>query len=275
MNDRITKKKPLANQGIGITEDRRYSILHRAVALLYGIACHSIFLAAIASMAIGLYTGMAIGIGKFSGWPAVIANLGLILQFPLVHSLMLSRPGRMLLERLAPFGLGRDLSTTIFAIMASLQLLSAFLLWSPSGIVWFNPQGALRIAFLSAYAFSWLLLVKSLFDADIALQSGSLGWWSVFRGRRPQFKPFPTGGLFQACRQPIYFSFSLILWTAPEFTPDRVVLASAWTIYCLIGPVFKEQRFFTRYGNAFRAYQAKVPYWLPRFNFINLRFGNR
>ncbi len=242
-----------------------HTFRHRGVALHYGIVCHSIFVVAIGSMALGLYSGMSLGIGKLSGWSATIANLCLILQFAVTHSLLLTSQGRTFLERFAPFGLGRDLSTTIFAIIVSLQLLSTFILWSPSGTIWYDPQGMVRWAFLGAYVLSWLLLIKSLYDADLALQSGSLGWWAVFRGRKPQFKPFPVKGLFRVCRQPIYISFSLILWTAPVFTPDRVALATLWTVYCLIGPIFKERRFLSRYGDDFRAYQAKVSYWRPRF----------
>jgi len=39
-------------------------------------------------------------------------------------------------------GLGRDLSTTTYASVASLELLLVFGLWSPSGVTCWEPTGA-------------------------------------------------------------------------------------------------------------------------------------
>lgn len=114
------------------------------------------------------------------------------------------------------------------------------------------------------YAASWLFLIKALWDAGMPLQTGALGWVAVLRGRRPTFKPFPTQGLFRSCRQPVYLGFALTLWTGPVWTPDRLALALLWTAYCGIGPLFKEKRYRSWYGEAFRLYQAQVPYLIPR-----------
>jgi protein-S-isoprenylcysteine O-methyltransferase Ste14 len=49
----------------------------------------------------------------------------------------------------------------------------------------------------------------------------------------------------------------------PTWTPDQLVVAIAFTLYCLIGPLLKEARFRRIYGPAFDAYARRVPYWLP------------
>ena len=95
------------------------------------------------------------------------------------------------------------------------------------------------------------------------MQVGSLGWWAVARGVAPVYPPMPRTGLFRLCRQPIYVAFALTLWTVPLWTPDQLVVASVLTLYCLIGPLFKEARFRRLFGARFIAYQASVPYWLP------------
>jgi protein-S-isoprenylcysteine O-methyltransferase Ste14 len=69
--------------------------------------------------------------------------------------------------------------------------------------------------------------------------------------------------LFRACRQPVYLAFALTLWTGPVLTLDRLVLAVAWTAYSLVGPLFKERRYVERFVDAYRNYQAQVPYMLP------------
>jgi protein-S-isoprenylcysteine O-methyltransferase Ste14 len=237
--------------------------LRIATALVWGLACHGLFVVAIAWMVVGLHEGLTTGAGGLSGWGALAANALLVLQFPLLHSFLLAGPGRRLLARLVPFGLGRDLAPTSFGIVASLQLLVAFGLWSPSGVVLFAAQGALRPVFEVAFVASWLFLVKALWDAGLSLQTGFVGWSAVLRGRRPAFGAFPQHGLFRACRQPVYLAFATTLWTGPVLSVDRVALALAWSAYCAVGPLLKEGRYRTWYGDAYRAYQARVPYLLP------------
>jgi len=105
--------------------------------------------------------------------------------------------------------------------------------------------------------------VKGMNDAGLGTQMGYLGWTAAARGERPRYDSFPTGGMFRYCRQPIYAAFALTLWTGPVLTPDRLALAVLWTTYCLVGPLLKERRYLRRHGEAFREYQASVPYWLP------------
>jgi protein-S-isoprenylcysteine O-methyltransferase Ste14 len=43
-----------------------------------------------------------------------------------------------------------------------------------------------------------------------------------------------------------------------------LMLASAYTAYCLLAPRLKERRFARRYGARFAAYKARTPYAVPR-----------
>ncbi|MBL4848267.1 MAG: isoprenylcysteine carboxylmethyltransferase family protein [Planctomycetes bacterium] len=233
----------------------------RLLALLYGAVCHLSFLAGVAAMVYALHEGLQSGQGPFRGWAAVAANAALVLQFPLVHSYVLSKRGRPLLARLAPAGLGRPLATTLFATFASLQLLAVFTLWSPSGIVWFEPVGAARIGFQVAYGVSWVLVVKTMGDAGLGTQLGYLGWFSLARGKQPTYPPFPQQKSFKVCRQPVYLAFALTLWTGPVWTPDHLAIALIWTGYCALGPLVKERRYEALYGEEFRRYQEVVPFF--------------
>lgn len=236
-----------------------------ATALCYGAVTHALFAVAIVVMWLALYDGLQLGAGRLEGAAAALANAALVLQFPLLHSWLLSTRGRALLARLAPFGLGRALSPTTFAAIASLQALGTFALWSPSGVVVARAEGVSLLAWDAAYAASWIFLLKALHDAGPALQTGFVGWTSVLRGEKPQFGPFPTHGTFARCRQPVYLGFALTLWTGPVHTLDGLVLAAVWTAYCAIGPLHKERRYRSWYGERYAAYQARVPYILPRF----------
>ena len=236
----------------------------RYVALVYGLVTHGLFLASVVLMFWSLYNGLHTSVLRLQGGSAVALDLFLVLQFALGHTLLLSDKGRRFMARLAPLGLGRDLSTTIFAALASLQLLITFSFWSSSEVLWAAPSGWLKGVLSVLYGISWVLLAKSMRDAGLDLQLGSLGWRSVWKNERAVYQPFARTGLFRHSRQPIYLSFTLILWTAPVWTPDHLVIALLWTAYCLLAPLIKEKRYLRYYGAAFARYQQRVPYWFPR-----------
>lgn len=235
-----------------------------ALALGFGAACHAIFAAAVLAMILAMFHGMSASLGAVP-WPwAALANAALVAQFPLAHSALLSRPGQRVLARLVPGPHGATLSSTTYAIVASLQLVALFALWTPSGIVWWRADGAAFWIICAAYAASWLLLAKASFDAGAEVQSGALGWMSLLARIRPVYPDLPTQGLFRIVRQPIYVAFALTLWTVPVWTPDQLALAIALTAYCLLAPRLKERRLAARHGDAFARYRARVPYALPR-----------
>jgi protein-S-isoprenylcysteine O-methyltransferase Ste14 len=238
----------------------------RGIALGYGAFCHGSFALAGAIMVWALFTGLQGSFGSVA-WPwAAVVNALLLIQFPLGHSFFLTGRGRRWLERLAPAPHGRTLATTTYATIASWQLLLLFGLWTPSGLIVWEAGGAVYWLMCAAFAGSWALLTKASFDAGAELQSGALGWWALARGRKPVFPDMPETGLFRVVRQPIYVSFALVLWTMPVWTADQLVLATAYTAYCILAPRLKERRFTAIYGDRFRAYQARVPYWLPRLS---------
>lgn len=234
-----------------------------ALALVYGALCHGLFGLAVLSMIAAMFFGMSESFGAVPAPWHILANALLILQFPLGHSLLLTKRGNRWLGALAPGGHGQTLGVTSYAIIASLQLLVLFVFWTPSGIVWWRAEGVALILVCAAYGASWLLLLKASYDAGAEVQSGALGWLSLLQKIRPVFPDMPTTGLFKFIRQPIYVAFALTLWTVPVWTPDQLAIALSYTAYCLLAPRLKERRFERLYGARFKSYQARVPYVVP------------
>jgi protein-S-isoprenylcysteine O-methyltransferase Ste14 len=238
-------------------------MVEKMIAITYGTGCHALFVLGVGIMIYEMAFGMSRSLGTISGAWLYVTDAALLLQFPLCHSLLLSRCGHKILAQLAPFGLGGRLSTTSYAIIASAQIGLLFLLWSPSRIIWWQAEGWWLVASGLLYLTAWLLLLKSIVDAGFPLQTGLLGWWAVVRGRKPVYPPMPHRGLFRLVRQPIYVAFAMTLWTVPTWTPDQLAVAITLTLYCLLGPLFKEARFLRAFGGDFARYQRRVPYWLP------------
>lgn len=235
-----------------------------ALAVAYGAFCHTVFAVAVVAMVASMYFGMSESFGRVPAPWAIFVNAALLVQFPILHSLLLSQKGRGLLKRLAPRPHGDTLSTTTYAIVASIQLLTLFALWTPSGVVWWRAEGTVLVLVTVLYATAWLLLMKASYDAGAEVQSGALGWMSLAQNRKPVFPDMPTTGLFRIIRQPIYLAFALTLWTVPVWTPDQLLVAVSLTAYCLAAPLLKERRFEARYGVRFQEYKRRVPYALPR-----------
>ncbi|MBL8739335.1 MAG: isoprenylcysteine carboxylmethyltransferase family protein [Planctomycetes bacterium] len=236
----------------------------RLAALSMALLCHGTFVVAVASMALALATGLQFGRGTLPNWLAPFVNLLLVLQFPVLHSYLLNRRGRPLLQRLSPVGFGRELATSTYVLVGSLQLLLTFWAWTPSGVVWHTPDGVSGGLQWTLFVAAWLFLQKALFDAGLGLQTGFVGWWSLLRNRPVDYGEMPTNGLFASCRQPIYLGFALVLWTGPVWSLDWLCLSIGWSLYCVVGPRLKEARWARLYGERFTSYQASVPYLLPR-----------
>ena len=242
------------------------SLRRRALALVYGALCHGLFLFAVTLMAANLWSGMGYGVGPFHGGVAWIANTLLLLQFPLLHSYLLTRSGRRVMGRLAPAQHRGALAPTTYALLAALQIATTFGLWSPSGVVLWEPTGLALALHRAAFVGAWLFLGKALFDAGLGLQTGWIGWSAVWKERSPRYPALPVTGLFRRCRQPIYLGFALVLWTGPAWTPDHLAIAILWGAYCVVGPLHKERRFAALYGKDFEAYRREVPYLVPRLH---------
>lgn len=233
------------------------------IALFYGMVCHVAFAAGVLTMMLAMYFGMSRSLGSVPAPWSWIVNGALLIQFAATHSLLLTARGRSLMARMAPRGTGATLATTTYAAIAAMQVFALFTFWTPSGVTWWQAGGVTRVVMTGLYGMSWLLLGKSMADAGLGLQTGSLGWVALLRGRKAAYPPMPVTGLFRLTRQPIYVAFTLTLWTVPTWTPDQLAVAVSLTAYCLVGPRFKEARFRRIYGSAFDCYVRHVPYWLP------------
>jgi protein-S-isoprenylcysteine O-methyltransferase Ste14 len=230
------------------------------LALLWGAVCHGTFALGVGLMIYHLFHGLTRSWGAVP-WPwAGLANLALLAQFPLAHSLLLTGKGRKILGLIGP---DPRLATTNYALIASLPLALTFAFWTPSGMELWRAEGAIFWLMCALFAASWGLLGLSILQSGPQLQSGMLGWFAMLRDRTPVFPDMPETGLYRLIRQPIYLGFALTLWTMPVWTPDQLALATFWTGYCVLAPLHKERRFFKIHGDRFAAYRARVPYWLP------------
>ena len=241
-----------------------HNLRPKVIAVIYGMVCHGFFLVAGILMFIQLFTGFS---GQLvpSFFPThFLFNIILLIQFPIFHSFFLTKSGKKFLRIFYSERFSGKLDTTVYATIASVQLIVLFLFWTPSDIIIWVASGSLYFTLCLGYFCGWLALSISSIQAGFGVQTGSLGWISVYRGVRLQFPDMPTRGLFAVIRHPIYFSFCIILWVSPYLTADKLLLASSYSFYCLLAPLLKEKRFVHIYGDRFLRYKLETPYFFPR-----------
>ena len=237
---------------------------YKIVAITYGLVCHGIFFLAGIVMYFSILTGFKYSVGPLEGLPALISNFFLIIQFPIFHSFFLSSTGMRVLDKFGPREYAKSLRTTIYATFASLQLLGLFCLWSYSGIMVWEVLYPDSLILIFVNLVSWLLLTTSSIQAGYQVQTGSLGWTSLYKNKKPEFPDMPVKGLFSVVRQPIYISFIFVLWSTPSMSIDLLTVAIFYTAYCFLGPLLKEKRFYKIYGSRFLIYKKRVPYFFPK-----------
>lgn len=237
-------------------------------AIIYALICHGVFAVSGALMCFTLFFGFSNQISSLEQYSGITSNIILLLQFPILHSFLLSQKGKFFLRLFYSKKFVGKLDTTIYATIASVQLFLLFFFWKPSGILLWKAEGIVYILLTLVYLLGWLLLTVSSFQAGLGVQTGALGWTSVFRNIDVKYPNMPNFGLFRIIRHPIYLSFSIILWFSPYFTVDKIILATIYTVYCVSAPLFKEKRFSAIYGEKFLEYKKSTPYFIPRLRNI-------
>ena len=70
-------------------------------------------------------------------------------------------------------------------------------------------------------------------------------------------------GLYGWVRHPLYTGGLLLMWLMPAMTVNLLTLFLIFTVYLILGARLEERRFIHEFGDQYRAYQQRVPMFLP------------
>ena len=120
----------------------------------------------------------------------------------------------------------------------------------------------------------WVLLGISSIQAGYKVQTGSLGWISMFLSEKPKFPPMPVNGLFKLIRQPIYSFILYSIMVITNYDARFIFFGFFYSLYCYFSPLLKEKRFTKLYGEAFLNYKKNTPYFFQRIFLTSLQKNN-
>jgi hypothetical protein len=186
---------------------------------------------------------------------AALIDLALLIGFAVPHSWFLRGSGQRLLCRLFP----RPLFYTAYGLISAVTLIAATLLWRPIPGVVYSSSGPLEAGLLLGYGLSWAGMGWSLLHYGPLKQPGIAQWLAFVRGAPAPAAGLPKTGPYRFTRHPIYLSMLGMIWGTPWMTPSRLLVATVWTGYLVIGTVLKEARLRRTMRDAWTAYAATVP----------------
>jgi protein-S-isoprenylcysteine O-methyltransferase Ste14 len=231
---------------------------------VYGVFCYLLFLATYAYLAgfVGnLWVPKAIDSAPADDFWAAGVDLLLIGLFGLQHSVMARPWFKRLWTRVVPQPIER--STYVLASC----VVTLLLVWQWRGLgatVWDVRDPVGRGILWGLFAAGWLLVpAVSLLINHFDL-FGTRQVWLYLRRRPYEALPFRTPLLYDRVRHPLYLAWALAFWATPTMTLGHLLFAGALTLYVVVAARVEERDLVAYFGDAYRAYQQRVPMFIPR-----------
>ena len=131
--------------------------------------------------------------------------------------------------------------------------------WRPVGGTVWHLSGPAAAVVLSGYAIGWMVAVGSTFMIN---HFDLFGLWQAHlhaRGAAYRPPPFTERALYRWVRHPLMAGFVIVFWAAPVMTAGHLLFAVAATGYILLGIRFEERDTRRDLGEAYSAYERRVP----------------
>lgn len=163
--------------------------------------------------------------------------------------------------RLGPrFRFYRLAYNTVAAVTLVPVVLLAVAVRTPPRFDWSGGWRGLQVAMLAVSAIFFVLGMRRY---DL----GQLAGWQQLRSRvlgqgMTASGGLETGGVLAVVRHPMYFATSLLIWARP-LDSSALVVNSVLSLYLVVGTHLEERRLVAEFGEAYRAYQRRVPMLLP------------
>ena len=152
-----------------------------------------------------------------------------------------------------------------YNIIAGIHIFAVWLtgIWLFDGIRTVTLPESVTTGLTALSVFGIVILLMALREYDLGLLAGTTQIRHHRAGNtQPDLEPLHITGLHAYVRHPIYLGAYMILWGGA--TDDRGLATALWgSLYLFVGTVFEERYLLKIYGQAYQAYQQKVPSIFP------------
>ncbi len=194
-----------------------------------------------------------------------------ILLFGALHSLLASHSAKLFAQRLIGVNVATATYRLVYNVVAFAAILPALYLVfrAPDRELYRLPAPWDSVALgLQVLAAAGLLF--SVYEMDVWFFLGlrqlgeppQLGRrYSIDSTSTPQLV---THGLYRIVRHPLYTTSLIVMYLASPMTLNWLAFALSCNAYFFVGSLFEERKLLREFGDAYRAYQRRVPRLLPR-----------
>ena len=195
-----------------------------------------------------------------TGW-AVAVDLALLLLFAVQHSVMARRAVKARLLRHVPAGVER----TIYVLATDVCLALLLALWQPWDQAVWQVDGVAAYGLWALSAAGWVLAIAATCAVDHLELFGlrQAGWGARSRPDAGAPEALRVGGLHAIVRHPLMTGMVLAFWATPRMSAPHLLFAVAATGYIAVGTGFEERDLRRTFGDAYLAYAARVPAFVP------------
>jgi len=240
-----------------------FSILHRSLVFLYGIASYLVGMLSLA-YASGFIGDFLVPKSIDSPattpfWQALLVNCGLLAVFALQHSIMARPAFKRRWTRIVPEAAERS----TYVLFSGLALILLFAFWQPmGGTIWQVTNLTGQAALYAMFASGWLLVVGTTLLINHLDLFGLRQVWLHLRGHEYTPVEFKTPSLYKLVRHPLYAGLLLAFWATPTMTVAHLVFALMTTAYILIAIRLEERDLIVQHPE-YAAYRRRVPMLVP------------
>jgi protein-S-isoprenylcysteine O-methyltransferase Ste14 len=231
----------------------------------YGAVVYALFLAVLV-YTIGFLSNVAVPRGIDEGsvgsvWVSVLIDAVLLGLFAVQHTVMARPAFKRWWTRFIP----EEIERSTFVLAATLLLALVVSAWQPlPATVWSVDGEVTRLLLHVVYVAGWITVVGSTFLIDHFDLFGLRQVAAYARERSHEPTGFRQPFVYRLVRHPIMVGFIIAFWATPDMSAGRLLFAALGTGYILIGVRFEERDLRSQFGEAYGAYQARVPRFLPR-----------
>lgn len=204
----------------------------------------------------------------------MVSFLKILLAFALyaaIHSLLLTRSARLLLEALFGQRVFRRWFRLCYSVQATVLFL-VFLGYAASQpdiellVIWGDGVWLLHLLRLGGLA----ILIWSLRSVGFFSFLGIENWQRGRHGATPDGDGLDgpvlaVRGPYRWVRHPMYTGGLLLIWPLPHWTVNILAFNLAASAYLWFAVEHEEKRMLEAYGEAYREYQARTPRFFPQF----------
>jgi protein-S-isoprenylcysteine O-methyltransferase Ste14 len=231
---------------------------------VYGTFCYLLFLATYVYLAgfVGNFlVPRSIDSAPADELGAIGLDIVLIGLFALQHSIMARPWFKRRWTQLVP----EPIERSTYVLFSCIALY--FLMWQWRGvgtIVW-NVQNPLGRGLLwGLFAAGWALVPTVTLMINHFDLFGARQVWLYLRARPYASLPFRTPLLYNRVRHPLYVAWAVAFWATPTMTLGHAVFSATMTLYMAMAVLIEERDLVRHFGDAYRAYQRRVPMFIPR-----------